>query len=211
MGPHTRSTRCLCAFVALWSLPACGESDTSRTGPVGDVPGLSPRDQGAPPAPTPSSIQAAGSGASNSQPPTSPTGVAGAGGSDPEPAPAEPEPVEPEPAPAEPVPQDEPPPQMMDEEPPPAQGIFGGLFGPMVDAETFCATYEQYCGFGGDQRHADLATCLQFYDDNPEQQACFNMHLNSAIDGTAAACNGEPSAFCFNIHCPHATGIDYCM
>ena len=74
-------------------------------------------------------------------------------------------------------------------------------------AEIFCDKYEEHCGFGKPQRHADRATCVADFDATPAQQFCKTMHLDTAIAGTAAACNGMPSAFCFSIHCLHATGL----
>jgi hypothetical protein len=56
-------------------------------------------------------------------------------------------------------------------------------------------------------RHADRAACVADFNGNPAQQACKNMHLDTAIAGTAAACNGMPSDFCFAIHCLHAAGL----
>lgn len=74
-------------------------------------------------------------------------------------------------------------------------------------AKTFCGKYEMYCGYGQMNRHADENACLADFEGNPVQQACKVMHLDTAIAGTAAACNGMPSAFCFSIHCLHATGL----
>jgi len=56
-------------------------------------------------------------------------------------------------------------------------------------------------------RHADQAACVADYNATPTQQGCKNMHLDTAISGTAAACNGMPSEFCFQIHCLHAAGL----
>jgi hypothetical protein len=83
-------------------------------------------------------------------------------------------------------------------------------------AEAFCAKYEMHCHYGQAQRHADKAACMADFNGNPVQQGCKNMHLDTAIAGTAAACNGMPSDFCFAIHCLHAagipdpTGVTYC-
>jgi hypothetical protein len=74
-------------------------------------------------------------------------------------------------------------------------------------AKTFCGKYEMYCGYGKMNRHADEKACLADFEGNPLQQGCKIMHLDTSIAGTAAACNGMQSAFCFSIHCLHATGI----
>jgi hypothetical protein len=74
-------------------------------------------------------------------------------------------------------------------------------------AKTFCGKYQMYCGYGKTNRHADEQACLADFEGNPIQQGCKVMHLDTSIAGTAAACNGMQSAFCFSIHCLHATGI----
>jgi hypothetical protein len=80
----------------------------------------------------------------------------------------------------------------------------------------FCDKYGDHCGYGMPNRHADRAACIADFNANPAQQACKIMHLDTAIAGTAAACNGMPSDFCFAIHCLHAagitdpTGVTYC-
>jgi len=74
-------------------------------------------------------------------------------------------------------------------------------------AKTFCGKYQMYCGYGKMNRHADEKACLADFEGNPIQQGCKIMHLDTSIAGTAAACNGMQSAFCFSIHCLHATGI----
>lgn len=87
----------------------------------------------------------------------------------------------------------------------PAASAAGALRSP--GAAGFCDKYEMHCGFGMPQRHADRAACMQDFDADPLQQACKNMHLDTAIAGTAAACNGMASDFCFSIHCLHASGL----
>jgi hypothetical protein len=98
---------------------------------------------------------------------------------------------------------------------PPAGGAFpapGGGGG----AEAFCAKYAESCKFGMPNRHADMAACIADFNASPTQQACKNMHMDTSRAGTAAACNGMPSEFCFAIHCLHAagivdqTGVTYC-
>jgi hypothetical protein len=74
-------------------------------------------------------------------------------------------------------------------------------------AKAFCGKYQMYCGYGKTNRHADEQACLADFAGNPIQQGCKVMHLDTSIAGTAAACNGMQSAFCFSIHCLHATGI----
>jgi hypothetical protein len=74
-------------------------------------------------------------------------------------------------------------------------------------AKTFCGKYQMYCGYGKMNRHADEKACLADFAGSPLQQGCKIMHLDTSIAGTAAACNGMQSAFCFSIHCLHATGI----
>src|SRR5262249_54543346 len=71
-------------------------------------------------------------------------------------------------------------------------GAFGGFGLPAaVTATQFCDKYEAHCGFGGSQRYADRAACEQGYNGHSDQQACYNMHLDTAIDGSAAGCNGQ--------------------
>lgn len=98
----------------------------------------------------------------------------------------------------------------------PAPGATGSGGGSAA-AAMFCDTkYGPHCGYGKPQRHADRAACVADFDGNPVQQGCKNMHMDTSIAGTAAACNGMPSEFCFAIHCLHAagivdqTGITYC-
>jgi len=97
--------------------------------------------------------------------------------------------------------------------PKPAAGTGTGSGG---GAEKFCDKYGEHCGYGMMNRHADRAACMADFNAAPAQQACKNMHIDTAIAGTAAACNGMPSAFCFAIHCLHAagitdqTGVTYC-
>jgi hypothetical protein len=79
--------------------------------------------------------------------------------------------------------------------------------GSSAAAETFCGKYEKHCGFGKPMRHADRATCISDFNATPAQQFCKTMHMDTAIAGTAAACNGMASEFCFSIHCLHATGL----
>jgi hypothetical protein len=73
-----------------------------------------------------------------------------------------------------------------------------------------------HCHYGQANRHADKAACIADFNGNPVQQGCKNMHMDTAIAGTAAACNGMASEFCFAIHCLHAagitdpTGVTYC-
>jgi hypothetical protein len=74
-------------------------------------------------------------------------------------------------------------------------------------ADAFCDKYGMYCGYAMPMRHADRAACIQDFNATPAQQGCKNMHLDTAIAGTAAACNGMQSAFCFSIHCLHAAGL----
>jgi hypothetical protein len=74
-------------------------------------------------------------------------------------------------------------------------------------AEAFCTKYEMHCHYAQPMRHADKAACMADFNGNPVQQACKNMHLDTAIAGTAAACNGMASDFCFAIHCLHAAGM----
>jgi hypothetical protein len=74
-------------------------------------------------------------------------------------------------------------------------------------ADVFCDKYGMYCGYAKPNRHADRAACLQDFNATPVQQGCKTMHLDTAIAGTAAACNGMASEFCFSIHCLHAAGI----
>lgn len=85
---------------------------------------------------------------------------------------------------------------------PPAPGVGSGS-----GAESFCAKYEMHCHYAQPMRHADKAACMADFNGNPVQQACKNMHLDTAIAGTAAACNGMASDFCFAIHCLHAAGM----
>jgi hypothetical protein len=81
-----------------------------------------------------------------------------------------------------------------------------------VSAQDFCSKYQQYCGFGGSMRYATMSACISNYNANPQQQGCYNYHLNAAINGTATLCTSPPTAMCFAIHCPHATGMGgYCM
>ena len=81
-----------------------------------------------------------------------------------------------------------------------------------VSAQAFCTSYQKYCGFGGSMRYASMSACVSNYDANPQQQGCYNYHLNAAINGTATLCTSPPTAQCFAIHCPHATGMGgYCM
>ena len=94
----------------------------------------------------------------------------------------------------------------------PANNATGGT----SPADMFCDKYGDHCGYGMMNRHADRAACIADFNANPAQQACKNMHLDTAIAGTAAACNGMPSDFCYAIHCLHAagitdpTGVTYC-
>jgi hypothetical protein len=73
-----------------------------------------------------------------------------------------------------------------------------------------------HCHYAMPNRHADKAACMADFNATPIQQGCKNMHIDTAIAGTAAACNGMPSEFCFSIHCLHAagivdpTGVTYC-
>jgi hypothetical protein len=81
-----------------------------------------------------------------------------------------------------------------------------------VSAQDFCSKYQQYCGFGASMRYASMSACISNYNANPQQQGCYNYHLNAAINGTATLCTSPPTAQCFAIHCPHATGMGgYCM
>jgi hypothetical protein len=94
----------------------------------------------------------------------------------------------------------------------PASGGSGGG----TPADAFCDKYGMYCGYAMPNRHADRAACLADFNASPDQQACKVMHMDTAIAGTAAACNGMQSAFCFSIHCLHVagitdpTGVTYC-
>jgi len=96
--------------------------------------------------------------------------------------------------------------------PPPASAGSGGG----TAAEKFCDKYGEHCGYAMANRHADRAACIANFNATPAQQGCKTMHIDTAIAGTAAACNGMPSAFCFSIHCLHAagitdpTGVTYC-
>lgn len=93
----------------------------------------------------------------------------------------------------------------------PAAGSGGG-----TPADAFCDKYGMYCKYGMPNRHADRAACMADFNASPNQQACKNMHMDTAIAGTAAACNGMQSDFCFSIHCLHVagivdpTGVTYC-
>lgn len=81
---------------------------------------------------------------------------------------------------------------------------------PMVgppEAAAFCNKYEEHCGFAMPSRHADHAACIEDYMATPAQQVCKSMHMDTAIRGTAEACNGMPSESCFAIHCLHAAGL----
>lgn len=81
-----------------------------------------------------------------------------------------------------------------------------------VSAQAFCSKYQQYCGFGASMRYASMSACISNYNANTSQQGCYNYHLDAAINGTATLCTSPPTAMCFAIHCPHATGMGgYCM
>lgn len=94
----------------------------------------------------------------------------------------------------------------------PANNATGGT----APADMFCDKYGDHCGYGMANRHADRAACITDFNATPAQQFCKNMHIDTAIAGTAAACNGMPSDFCYSIHCLHAagitdpTGVTYC-
>jgi hypothetical protein len=79
--------------------------------------------------------------------------------------------------------------------------------GGTTPADKFCDKYGMHCGYAKSMRHADRAACMADFNATPIQQGCKNMHLDTAIAGTAAACNGMPSEFCFSIHCLHAAGL----
>lgn len=188
-------------------------------------------------APAKTGLGAAGAAASaNSLPPivTPPAQTAGAAkgpGPDGAPgvnvgaAPAAPPPAAPPPA----APPAAPPPAAAPPAPPPAGSSMqaGGAntasqpnpanaSGGSTPADLFCNKYGDHCGYGMMNRHADRAACITDFNATPAQQPCKNMHIDTAIAGTAAACNGMPSEFCFAIHCLHAagitdqTGVTYC-
>lgn len=77
------------------------------------------------------------------------------------------------------------------------EGGVGGGGGASAEAIAFCARYETTCTFGGVDRYADEAACLDAYD-NSGQSACYETHLGLAETMDPAD------------HCPHATGIDLC-
>ena len=77
------------------------------------------------------------------------------------------------------------------------EGGMGGGGGASDEAIAFCAGYETTCTFGGVDRYADEAACLDAYD-NSGQSACYETHLGLAETGDA------------DTHCPHATGIGLC-
>jgi len=72
-----------------------------------------------------------------------------------------------------------------------------GGSGASAAAIAFCDRYETTCTFGGANRYADEAACLDAYDTSG-QSACYETHLANAEAGDAAT------------HCPHATGIGLC-
>lgn len=94
---------------------------------------------------------------------------------------------------------------------PAAPGAGGGK-----GADAFCDKYGMHCGYAKPNRHASREACIADFNATPAQQGCKNMHMDTSIAGTAAACNGMPSEFCFSIHCLHTagivdpTGITYC-
>jgi hypothetical protein len=73
----------------------------------------------------------------------------------------------------------------------------GGGSGASAEAMAFCAQYETTCTFGGVDRYADEADCLDAYD-NSGQSDCYDTHLGLAQ-------TMDPDT-----HCPHATGIGEC-
>jgi hypothetical protein len=86
------------------------------------------------------------------------------------------------------------------------------LYPPTTEtAQDFCTEYQMYCGFGGSQRYTDMNACVMNYNSNPGQDGCYVYHLHAAIAGTATLCTSPPTQMCFDIHCPHATGLGgYC-
>jgi hypothetical protein len=65
-----------------------------------------------------------------------------------------------------------------------------------ASVDAFCDKYGMYCGYAKPMRHADRAACEADFVATPAQQGCKLMHLDTAIAGTAAACNGMSSEFC---------------
>lgn len=78
-------------------------------------------------------------------------------------------------------------------------GGTGGGSGGGSNAQSFCADYEDICGFGDPGYFADEAACLAGYDGfDGAQQACVEQHLGLADGGDLAT------------HCPHAAGAPPC-
>jgi hypothetical protein len=91
-------------------------------------------------------------------------------------------------------------------------GSSSSLYPPTtMTAQDFCNLYQMYCGFGTSQRDADMNACIMRYNSNSGQDGCYVYHLQAAIAGTATLCTTPPTQMCFDLHCPHATGLGgYC-
>jgi hypothetical protein len=71
------------------------------------------------------------------------------------------------------------------------------------EAATFCATYEQICGFSGSgNRYDDLEACLEAFDAyDAERQACVESELEQAEGATGGARNTHCSGAAGNAPC----------